>query len=148
MKSNSILNFIFCVFITSNALSQYIETKYPSVSVIGSDTVIIFDFKQAQKLAIINEDRKRLKQLNYINEKEIAHRDSIIKMQYNELVNYEKIKKKYEAIIVEKDDMKKLSDSQSALFNKEIKKQVRQKWIAIVSGIAGFATVSYLYITK
>ena len=67
MKLNSILNFIFCVFITSNAFSQQVEKKYPSVAVINSDTVLIFDFEQAQKLAIINEDRKRLKELNYIN---------------------------------------------------------------------------------
>lgn len=148
MRLNSIIAFVFCVFLTSNAFSQQLESKYPSVSVINSDTVIIFTFEQAQKLAIMNEDRKRLKQLNYINEKEIAHRDSIIKMQYNELVNYDKIKRKYDAIVIEKQDIKNLYDSQTGLLNKEIKKQVRQKWVAIITGVVSFATISYFYITK
>lgn len=148
MKLNSIITLFLCVFLSSNALSQHAETKYPSVSVINSDTVIIFTFLQAQKLAIINEDKKRLEKLNVINEKQLQDKDSIINFQKDELENYDKIKRKYEAIIIEKDNLKKLSDSQNIVLIKEIRKQVKQKWIAIISGIAGFATVSYLYITK
>lgn len=148
MKLNSIVILFFYIFIGFNALSQQSQSKYPSVSVINADTVLIFTIEQSKKLAIINEDRKRLKQLNEINEKQLSQKDSIIQMQYNQLVNFDKIKRKYDVIVVEKESMKKLCDSQSILFEKEIKKQNRQKWIAIISGVVSVATISYFYILK
>ena len=148
MKLNSIVILFFYIFIGFNALSQQSQSKYPSVSVINTDTVLIFTIEQSKKLAIINEDRKRLKQLNEINEKQLSQKDSIIQMQYNQLVNFDKIKRKYDVIVVEKESMKKLCDSQSILFEKEIKKQNRQKWIAIISGVVSVATISYFYILK
>jgi hypothetical protein len=148
MKLNSIKTLFFCLFISLNALSQRIESKYPVVSVVNTDSVIIFSIEQGKKIAIINEDRKRLQKLSAINENEISQRDSIIRMQYNQIENFDKIKRKYDVIVLEKDDMKKLNDSQSFLLNKEIKKQTRHKWIAIISGVVGVATISYFYITK
>ena len=144
MKLNSLLKLLFCILVNLNAFSQ----KYPSVSVINSDTVIIFSFEQGKKLAIINEDRKRLQKLNIVNEKELAEKDSIIKMQYNQLVNYDKISRKYNAIIIEKEESKKLCDTQCALYTKEIRKLSRQKWVAIISGVVSVATISYFYVIK
>jgi basic membrane lipoprotein Med (substrate-binding protein (PBP1-ABC) superfamily) len=142
------ITLVFFVLFSFGSRAQVLESKYPKVSVIESDTVIIFSFSQSQKLAIINEDKKRLEKLNQINEKQIASKDSIIKYQYNELVNSDKINQKQQRIIQEKDKQIKLSDSQNTILLKEIRKQVRQKWIAIASGIAGFATITYFYLTK
>jgi len=144
MKLNNILKLIFYILISFNAFSQ----KYPSISVINSDTVMIFNIDQAKKIALIIEDKKKLYKLNVINENELLKKDSIITMQYNQIVNCNKILTKYNTIIVEKEKSKKLLDMQCDLYSKEIKRLSRQKWIAIISGVFSVATISYFYVIK
>ena len=144
MNLNNILKLIFYILISFNAFSQ----KYPSISVINSDTVMIFNIDQAKKIALIIEDKKKLYKLNVINENELLKKDSIITMQYNQIVNCNKILTKYNTIIVEKEKSKKLLDMQCDLYSKEIKRLSRQKWIAIISGVFSVATISYFYVIK
>jgi hypothetical protein len=126
---------VFCILLTSDAFSQVKSSKYPSVQVIESDTVIIFDLEQGRKLAIINESKKHLEQLNEIQLKELNEKDSIIINQNAIIVHDDKIKKAYNDIIVENKKLEKLCQDEKSILMQEIKKQKRYKWTAIISGI-------------
>ena len=126
---------VFCILLTSDAFSQVNTSKYPSVQVIESDTVIIFDLEQGRKLAIINESKKHLEQLNEIQLKELNEKDSIIINQNAIIVHDDKIKKAYNDIIVENKKLEKLCQDEKSILMQEIKKQKRYKWTAIISGI-------------
>jgi hypothetical protein len=126
---------VFCILLTSDAFSQVKTSKYPSIQVIESDTVIIFDIDQGRKLAIINESKKRLEQLNEIQLKELNEKDSIIINQNAIIVHDDKIKKAYSDIIVENKKLEKLCQDEKSILMQEIKKQKRYKWTAIISGI-------------
>ena len=99
---------VFCLLLTSDAFSQVKTSKYPSIQVIESDTVIIFDLEQGRKLAIINESKKHLEQLNEIQLKELNEKDSIIINQNAIIVHDDKIKKAYTDIIIENKNLEKL----------------------------------------
>lgn len=148
MKLSRVLNVLFLTFVSFIGLSQKTQLDYPIVSVINSDTVIIFSFEQGKNLAIINENKKRLEKLNDLNNQELLQKDSVIQMQNGQLINNDKIIQKYQFIVKEKENQNELSNSQNTLLKTELKKQIRQKWIAIISGIAGVATISYFYIIK
>jgi hypothetical protein len=121
--------------LTSDAFSQVKTSKYPSVQVIESDTVIIFDLEQGRKLAIINESKKHLEQLNQIQSKELNEKDSIIINQNAIIVHNDRIKKAYTDIIVENKNLEKLCQDEKSILIQEVKKQKRYKWTAIISGI-------------
>jgi hypothetical protein len=126
---------VFCVLLTSNAFSQVKTSKYPSIQVIESDTVIIFDLEQGRKLAIINESKKHLEQLNEIQLKELNEKDSIIINQNAIIVQNDKIKKAYNDVIIENKNLEKLCQDEKIILMQEINKQKRYKWTAIISGI-------------
>jgi hypothetical protein len=130
-----IITCVFCILLTSNALSQVKTSKYPSVQVIESDTVVIFDLEQGRKLAIINESKKHLEQLNQIQLKELNEKDSIIINQNAIIVHDDRIKKAYSDIIVENKNLEKLCQDEKTILIEEIKKQKRYKLTAIISGI-------------
>ena len=137
---------VFCILLTSDAFSQVKTSKYPSVQVIESDTVIIFDLEQGRKLAIINESKKRLEQLNEIQLKELNEKDSIIINQNAIIVHDDKIKKAYNDIIVENKNLEKLCQDEKTILDQEIKKQKRYKWYAIIGGITTTSFVTWLSI--
>ncbi len=137
---------VFCLLLTSDAFSQVKTSKYPSIQVIESDTVIIFDLEQGRKLAIINESKKHLEQLNDIQLKELNEKDSIIINQNAIIVHDNKIKKAYTDIIVENKKLEKLCKDEKSILMQEIKKQKRYKWTAIISGIT--VNITTLLITQ
>ena len=85
---------VFCTYLSSTAFSQSNVNKYPKVEIIESDTVIVFDLDQGRKLAIINESKKRLEELNAIQNKELTEKDSIIYNQSVIVTKYVKIERK------------------------------------------------------
>jgi hypothetical protein len=121
-------------------------SKYPSVQVIESDTVIIFDLEQGRKLAIINESKKHLEQLNEIQLKELSEKDSIIVNQNAIIVHGDKIQKAYNSIIIENKNLEQLCQDEKKILTDEIKKQKRYKWTAIISGIT--INLTTLWITQ
>ena len=137
---------VFCLLLTSDAFSQVKTSKYPSVQVIESDTVIIFDLEQGRKLAIINESKKHLEQLNQIQLKELNEKDSIIINQNAIIVHDDKIKKAYSDIIIENKKLEQLCQDEKKILTDEIKKQKRYKWTAIISGIT--LNITTLLITQ
>ena len=141
-----VITCVFCLLLTSDAFSQVKTSKYPSIQVIESDTVIIFDLEQGRKLAIINESKKHLEQLNEIQLKELNQKDSIIINQNAIIVHDDKIKKAYSDIIIENKKLEKLCQDEKSILMQEIKKQKRYKWTAIISGIT--LNITTLWITQ
>ncbi len=137
---------VFCLLLTSDAFSQVKTSKYPCIQVIESDTVIIFDLEQGRKLAIINESKKHLEQLNEIQLKELNEKDSIIINQNAIIIHDDKIKKAYTDIIIENKNLEKLCQDEKSILMQEIKKQKRYKWTAIISGIT--VNITTLLITQ
>lgn len=137
---------VFCTYLSSTAFSQSNVNKYPKVEIIESDTVIVFDLDQGRKLAIINESKKRLEELNAIQNKELTEKDSIIYNQSVIVTKYVKIEKAYDAIIVENKNLEKLCQDEKIILTDEIKKQKRYKWYAIFGGITSTALVTWIAI--
>lgn len=124
----------FAIFLASGAFSQREINKYPSIELRDQDTVIIFKIEQGRKLALFNEERKKLLKVNSILEDQISVKDSIILHQGNVINTYVSIESAQQIIIDQKNKQLELSDSQNQIINTELKKQKRYKLIAIISG--------------
>jgi len=136
MKSlNRFVHTVFVVFIASYALCQQKQINYPATQVIDNDTVIIFKIDQAKKLAIFNEERKKLLLVNNILEKQAVLKDSIIGEQKEIINTHVDIEKAQQVIIDEKTKQINLINSENKVALKELKKQKRYKYTAIISGI-------------
>ena len=126
----------FAIFLAFGAFSQLEINKYPSIELRDHDTVIIFKIEQGRKLALFNEERKKLLKVNSILEDQISVKDSIIMHQGNVINTYVSIESAQQIIIDQKNKQLELSDSQNQIINTELKKQKRYKLIAIISGIS------------
>ena len=146
MNLNKHIALIYAVFIASLAFSQHNVLEYPSIELKGSDTVIMFKIEQGRKLALFNEERKKLIKLNDIQNKELIQKDSVIAYQQNVIDNYLLIEKAQMVIINEKSKQISMCDNQKVLINDELKKQKRYKWTAIISGIT--VNVFTIWITQ
>jgi hypothetical protein len=125
----------YAVFLASLAFSQRNATEYPSIELKGADTVIVFKIEQGRKLALQNEERKKLIKLNDIQNKELIQKDSVIEYQQNVIDNYLLIEKAQKVIINEKSKQITICDNEKVLIEDELKKQKRYKWTAIISGV-------------
>jgi len=135
MKLNKHIILICVVFIASIAFSQHNVIEYPSIELKGSDTVITFKIEQGRKLALFNEERKKLIKLNDIQNKELIQKDSVIAYQRNVISTYKSIEQSQQVIIDEKSKQINICDDEKVLIKDELKKQKRYKWTAIISGI-------------
>lgn len=125
----------YAVFLASLAFSQRNATEYPSIELKGADTVIVFKIEQGRKLALQNEERKKLIKLNDIQNKELIQKDSVIHYQQNVIDTYKSIETAQQVIIKEKSRQITMCDDEKVLIQDELKKQKRYKWTAIISGI-------------
>ena len=126
---------IYAVFLTSVAFSQHNMIKYPSVELKGSDTVICFTMPQGRELAKRNEERKKFEEIVNLQTLELQQMDSIVSSQQRMIETYKSIDEKQQFIIKEVKGQVSLCDEQRVLIEKELKKQKRYKWTAIISGI-------------
>ena len=154
MSLSKYLVFIGCVFIALPSIAQKRKAKkkepvvYPVTKVLDKDSVIIFTLDQGKELAKINEDRKRLQQLNKKCEFQLKFKDSIILLQEKQIVDYQSIKFDYDLMVKQMNRMQQLCGDEKKILNKEIKKQKRQKWASIGVGVSSFVILSYFYIHK
>lgn len=125
----------YAVFLATVAFSQLNPTQYPTVELKGADTVICFTMQQGRTLAQRNEERKKFEQITKIQELELQQMDSIVKSQGVIIETYKTIDKAQQLIIKEVKTQVEMCDSQKMLIEKELKKQKRYKWTAIISGI-------------
>lgn len=137
---------IYAVFLTSVAFSQHNMIKYPSVELKGTDTVICFTMAQGRELAKRNEERKKFEEMVNLQKLELQQMDSILKSQQRMIETYKSIDEKQQFIIKEVKGQVSLCDEQRVLIEKELKKQKRYKWTAIISGIA--LNTATIWITK
>ena len=148
MKLNKLLILFLCVFLGSNCVSQVKPIEYPVVQIINADTVITFTFAQGKKLAILNEERKRLEELNKIISLQSNKKDTIIQQQAEQLKLFVKVRQDYEGIIAEKNAIQQTCNDEKAILSDEVKKKNRHKWYAIIAGVVGTGVMTYFYITK
>jgi hypothetical protein len=141
---NNKLFCFLCIFVSLNAFSQSNGT-YPKIEVINEDTVIVFDIEQGKKLAIINETKKKLEQLNNLQGLELETKDSIINVQNEIIVKLEEVEKSNKIIIEEKNKIEQVYKEENKLYSDEIKKQKRYKWLAIISGITSTILMSFIF---
>lgn len=132
---NRYVMLFYAVFLASLAFSQRNATEYPSIELKGADTVIVFKIEQGRKLALQNEERKKLIKLNDIQNKELIQKDSVIHYQQNVIDTYKSIETAQQVIIKEKSRQITMCDDEKVLIQDELKKQKRYKWTAIISGI-------------
>jgi len=126
---------IYAVFLASVAFSQHSAVKYPTVELKGSDTVICFTMEQGRTLAQRNEQRKKFEEVMKIQQLELLQMDSIVASQNRMIQTYKSIDEAQQLIIKEVKSQVDMCDSQRMLVEKELKKQKRYKWTAIISGI-------------
>lgn len=136
------------LFLTFGAFSQVKPTEYPMVQVIGTDTVITFTFAQGKKLAILNEERKRLEELNKIISIQSDKKDTIIKQQGDQIKLLYKMRDDYQVIISEKDAIQQTCNDEKRILEDEVGKKNRHKWYAIIGGVVGTGIMTYFYINK
>ena len=148
MKSGKFLISFLVLFVTFGAFSQVKPTEYPMVQVIGTDTVITFTFSQGKKLAILNEERKRLEELNKIISIQSDKKDTIIKQQGDQIRLLYKMRDDYQVIIAEKDAIQQTCNDEKLILQEQVGKKNRHKWYAIIGGVVGTGIMTYFYITK
>ena len=148
MKSSKILLSFLVLFVTFGAFSQVKPIQYPMVQVIGTDTVITFTFAQGKKLATLNEERKRLEELNKIISTQSDKKDTIIKQQGDQIRLLFKIRDDYDKIVLEKNAIQETCNDEKKILQDEIGKKNRHKWYAIIGGVVGTGIMTYFYITK
>ena len=71
----------------------------------------------------------------FLLELEINQKDTIINHLEGKLSEFNIIEDKYKEIIKGKDDLQDICEQEKNILNKEIKRQKRHKWIAIISGV-------------
>lgn len=128
------MNYLISFFVLLLTCISYGQV-YPKTSVIGSDTVLIFSQEQANQIAQWNEERKYCIKNSELLKSEIQQKDTIINSLEGIINEFVVIEDKYKDIIRNKDELQDICNDEKNLLNKEIKRQKRHKWIAIISGI-------------
>jgi hypothetical protein len=108
--------------------------KYPSVTFDGKDTLLMFTIAQGKQLIAQNEERLKDKQLILLNVAQISQQDTIISSQDTQINNLLLINTNYVNIIKQKDDLISICETEKQILEKEVKRQKRQKGIAIIGG--------------
>ena len=129
---NSIKGFCLLLFFVLPFLSY--GQKYPLVKFDGKDTLIVFSIAQGKQLIAQNEERLKDKQLILLNVAQISQQDTIIASQDTQINNLLLINTNYVNIIKQKDDLISISETEKKILEKEVKRQKRQKVIAIIGG--------------
>lgn len=147
MKSlNRFLISFFVVFSPFTAVSQQAAKEYPLVELRGLDTLIVFEIEQGRKLAIFNEERKKLQSIVALQNSELSQKDSIIMHQGKIIEKYVSIDQAHQIIIDEKSKQIAYCDGQLNSLTSELKKQKRYKLTAIISGISAIILTQWLNI--
>jgi hypothetical protein len=134
------------VFMALSAFSQQSAAQYPLIEQRDSDTLIIFKLEQGRKLAMFNEERKKLQSIVGLQNLELAQKDSVILHQNSIIQSYSEIDQANQVIISEKTKQISMSDTQMKLLSSEAKRQSRYKWFAIISGISATVLTEWLNI--
>ena len=129
---NQIKSFCLLLFFLLPFLSY--GQKYPLVKFDGKDTLIVFSIAQGKQLIVQNEERLKDKEIIRLNVAQISQQDTIIASQDIQINNLLLINTNYVNIIKQKDDLISICETEKKILDKEVKRQKRQKIIAIIGG--------------
>jgi Zn-dependent oligopeptidase len=122
-----------------------IKTKYPSVIVVGKDTLVCFTTEQSKQMGVWNEQRKECVELRKNDNQKISELNNISNTQKGLISNLENEVFQYKKNIQDKDKLISICEDEKKSLNKEIRKQKRDKWIAILSGIGGVFLTTFIF---
>ena len=144
-----ILNIVLLgVFLTPNAFSQSDSTNDPKVSLYEPDTVLIFSIQQGKKLSFINETMKTCIAEKSILDNQLFEKDNIIRIQAEQLANFDSIVANYDTIVLESNNLLKICEDEKVVLHLDVKRLRRQKFFAMLIGGISTTFITYLYITK
>lgn len=130
----NLISILFVVFFTQINYAQ-IKNTYPSTMLIGKDTLVCFTTSQAKQMAIWNEKRKECIELSKNDNQKISELNNITIKQDSIISNLENQVVQYRATISDKDNLISVCEDEKVNLKKEIRKQRRGKWIAILCGV-------------
>ncbi len=125
------------LFIFQFAFTQ-VKNKYPSVILVNKDTLVCFKTEQSKQMAIWNEQRKECLELQKEDKKTIGELEKVSKKQVEIINNLETEITLHKKTIQDKNTLIQVCEDEKKSLNKEIRKQRRGKWIAIISGVGVF----------
>jgi len=130
----NLIRIVIILFFNQLIYAQKSNT-YPNTMLIGTDTLICFTTSQAKQLAIWNEKRKECIELSENDNQKISELNKIVLKQDSIILNYEKKVVLFKETISDKDTLISIVEDEKLSLTKEIKKQKRGKWIAVVFGV-------------
>jgi septal ring factor EnvC (AmiA/AmiB activator) len=139
---NLIKTMIF-VFAMQLCYAQTIK-KYPSVIVLEKDTLVCFTTEQSKKMAVWNEQRKECIELRKNDNQKISELENIKTTQTGIISNLETEIIQHKKNLEDKDKLISVCEDEKKSLTKEIRKQKRGKWIAIIGGIGGVFLTTFI----
>ena len=132
---NLIKTMIF-VFALQLSYAQTIKT-YPSIIVLEKDTLVCFTTEQSKQIAVWNEQRKECVELRKNDNQKISELEKITTTQTGIISNLENEIVQHKKNFDDKNSLLLICEDEKKSLTKEIRKQKRGKWIAILGGIGG-----------
>jgi len=138
----NLIRILFVVFFTQITYAQ-IKNTYPSIMLIGKDTLVCFTTIQAKQMAIWNEKRKECLELSKNDNQKILELNKIVTKQDSIISNLETQVIQYNETIFDKSNLINICEDEKSSLKREIGKQRRGKCIAIICGVG----ISLLFIS-
>jgi hypothetical protein len=132
---NLIKTMIF-VFVLQLCYAQTIKT-YPSIIVLEKDTLVCFTTEQSKQIAVWNEQRKECVELRKNDNQKISELEKITTTQTGIISNLENEIVQHKKNFDDKNSLLLICEDEKKSLTKEIRKQKRGKWIAVLGGIGG-----------
>jgi septal ring factor EnvC (AmiA/AmiB activator) len=113
-----------------------INPSNPSVIVLEKDTLVCFTIEQSKIMGIWNEQRKECLELSKNDSLKINELEKITTTQTDIISNLEKEIINHNETIEDKDKLIGICEDENKTLSKQIKKQKRGKFIAIIGGVS------------
>ena len=120
------------------------KTKYPSVIVLENDTLVCFTTEQSKQMGVWNEQRKECVELRKNDNQKISELEKITTTQTGIISNLENEIIQHKKNLEDKDKLIGVCEDEKKSLTKEIRKQKRGKWIAIIGGIGGVFLTTFI----
>lgn len=130
----NLIRIVIILFFNQLIYAQKSNT-YPNTLLIGTDTLICFTTSQAKQMAIWNENRKECIELSKNDNQKISELNKIVLKQDSIILNHEKKVILFKETISDKDTLISICEDEKLSLIKEVKKQKRGKWIAVICGV-------------
>jgi len=139
----NLIKTIIFVFAIQLCYAQTIKT-YPSVIILQKDTLVCFTTEQSKQIAVWNEQRKECVELRKNDNQTISELQKITNTQIGIISNLENEIIQHKKNIEDKDKLIGICEDEKKSLTKEIRKQKRGKWIAIIGGIGGVFLTTFI----